>query len=289
MDAAVVVEGEAAAFWSEDEQRQAIARTNEAKSKKFVTPFFNKVLAKFDLVFVNSENYPWLPQSQSSVILGTRTYIKPDGFATHRGMFRQEGGHRSDGFRFGIPKKELLDCLILFESTLDISDRAFGPVVRYLQYFCPDASARAILFDTISFWMIKSYKGVITRVEKAKWANRGSKSLFQKFINDSMSPWISRLADACHQLDVDVVEGEAFLGRGARGRVFKVKRGEEIFALKIADEDAAAFLDEGARALTKAELTGLTIKPMGECIGLTDGAAVLLTPVGKPLTRHGKM
>jgi len=68
---------------------------------------------------------------------------------------------------------------------------------------------------------------------------------------------------------VDVVEGDAFLGRGARGRVVKVKRGDEIFALKVVDESSAAFLDEEARALTKAKLTGLTIQPMGECLGLT--------------------
>ncbi|DAZ99645.1 TPA: hypothetical protein N0F65_001882 [Lagenidium giganteum] len=54
-----------------------------------------------------------------------------------------------------------------------------------------------------------------------KPVNNGSKSLFQNFITDNVSPWVARLTLACSCLGVDVVEGDAFLGRGAHGRVFK--------------------------------------------------------------------
>jgi hypothetical protein len=100
----------------------------------------------------------------------------------------------------------------------------------------PDASACAILFDRVSFWLIKSYKGVVGTVQKAMWVKKGSKSLFRSFITDNMSPWVSRLTTACSVLQVDVVEGDAFLGRGAHGRVFKVKRQDgDVFALKIVE------------------------------------------------------
>lgn len=49
---------------------------------------------------------------------------------------------------------------------------------------------------------------------------------------DNTSPWVDRLNSICSSLGVDVVEGDAFLGRGAFGRVFKVTRQGQEFALK---------------------------------------------------------
>jgi hypothetical protein len=53
------------------------------------------------------------------------------------------------------------------------------------------------------------------------WVDQGSKALFQDFITENVSPWVARLTLMCSCLGVDVLEGEAFLGRGAYGRVFK--------------------------------------------------------------------
>jgi tRNA A-37 threonylcarbamoyl transferase component Bud32 len=280
------------AFWSEETQHQANAITDEAVFDAFITPFFNDVLASCGMVFVNSEKYQWLSQSP---LVSRRTDLKPDGFATHRGMFREKQEpddrvHRPNGFRFGVAEQELFDCLVLFESKLTISDAAFGQVVRYLQNLCPDASASAILFDRRSFWLIKSHKSVVVKVVTATWANNGSKPLFQNFITANKSPWITRLADACNSLNVDVVEGDAFLGRGAYGRVFKVMRDEEeVLALKIVEKGSTGRLYDEEEALKQAHHTGLTISLIGKTIELPNGAALLLSPVGKPLPRPTTM
>ncbi|KUF99730.1 hypothetical protein AM588_10010293 [Phytophthora nicotianae] len=118
------------------------------------------------------------------------------------------------------------------------------------------------------------------------WANKGSKSLFQNFITDNISPWVARLSLACQYLGVDVVEGDAFLGRGAHGRVFRViRRDGEVFALKIVEKCSVGRLYQEERALTIAQQTGLTASPVGKIIETRESAALLLSPVGKPLPR----
>jgi hypothetical protein len=272
------------AFWSQEMQDQANAIENKAEFDAFITPFFNNVLAERDMVFINSERYQWLCQSP---LVSKHTDLKPDGFATHRGMFRSkpepdDGVDRPNGFRFGIAEQDLLDCIILFESKLTITDAAFGQVVRYLQNL---VSASAILFDRRSFWLIKSHERVVTKVVKAMWVHKGSKPLFCNFIQDNKSPWITRLTDACNSLNVQVIEGDAFLGRGAFGRVFKVIRGEKILALKIVEMCSIGRLYDEVEALKGARDTHLTISHIGECIEIPNGAALLLSPVGTSLPR----
>jgi len=131
-------------------------------------------------------------------------------------MYRRTGASlNKNEFRFGIAQAELFDCLILFESSLAIANDALGQVVRYLQRIRPDAKASAILFDLKSFWLIESHNGVVTKVRMSLWINKGSKVWFRNFIISNKSPWITRLSDACRSMHVDVVEGDAFLGRGA--------------------------------------------------------------------------
>ncbi|KAG3008133.1 hypothetical protein PC120_g16429 [Phytophthora cactorum] len=109
-------------FWAEETQDLADAIENEAAFTAFITPLFDKILHRCGMVFVNSERYEWLSQSSA---------LKPDGFATHPGMFRtrpvpSDEVVRPNGFRFGEAEKELFDCLILFESKLTVTPAAFG-------------------------------------------------------------------------------------------------------------------------------------------------------------------
>ncbi|ETI53980.1 hypothetical protein F443_03161 [Phytophthora nicotianae P1569] len=240
------------------------------------------------MIFVNSEKYQWLSQS---TVVTKNTDLKPYGFATHRGMFRgkpvpNDGVKRPSEFRFGVAEEELFDCRILFESKLTITEAAFGQLARYLQNLLPEAPASAILFDRRSFWLIKSHKSVVVKAQIAKWTNNGSKSLFQNFITDNVSPWVSRMTLACLCLGVDVVVGEAFLGRGAHRRVFKViRRDGKVFALKIVEKCPVGRLYQEKKALTRAQHTGLTISLVGELIETPESAALLLSPVGEPLPR----
>ncbi len=78
IDAAIRDDEEA--FWSEQVQREVDAIKFEAEFHKHITPFFNNVLDRCGMVFVNSEQYRWLPQSP---FVTSNTVLQPDGFATH--------------------------------------------------------------------------------------------------------------------------------------------------------------------------------------------------------------
>ncbi|KAG1706015.1 hypothetical protein DVH05_002577 [Phytophthora capsici] len=302
LDISPVENGEA--FWSEEVQSQADAITKEADFDALIAPYLNDVLGRCGMVFINSTDQ-WL--SRFSKTEGT-IHLQPDGFATHPGMYHAKAGpkdglKRGNGFRFGVAEKELYDCLILFERELTMDMKAFGKVIRYLGNLSPSASACGILFDRRSFWLIKSYKGVIVKVEMSTWVTKGSKEAFQNFITRNTSPWVMRLTMACSSLGVDVVEPDAFLGRGASGCVFKVTRsGKDVLALKIVGEDMhIEDLTGEEMALSYAQYTGLTVRPVGkvfeievpmpystptgEQYGTVIGAALLSTPVGTPLPR----
>ncbi|KAI9983718.1 hypothetical protein PInf_007785 [Phytophthora infestans] len=159
--------------------------------------------------------------------------------------------------------------------------------MRYIQHVSPKGPGGAVLFNRKLFWLIESINGVVVRVTKATWVMEGSKALFRDFITQNLSPWVTRLTAACSTLNVEVVEGDAFLGRGAFGRVFKVKRvGQDgdVLALKIVEKISIRRLFQEYEALVRAQDTGLVIRPVGEATELSGGAAMLLSPVGKPIS-----
>ena len=96
-----------------------------------------------------------------------------------------------------------------------------------------------------------------------------------------------RLTLTCSRYKVDVDEGDAFLGLGAYGCVFKVtcKNINEQCALKIVGKDGIKSLNTKMAALNCAKHTGLTTVVVGNLIETFDYAALLLSPVGMPLPR----
>ncbi|KAF4143371.1 hypothetical protein GN958_ATG07437 [Phytophthora infestans] len=280
------------AFWSVEVQAQVDCIKREDSFDAFITPYFTNALDSHDVVFVHSELYNSLPQSGFG---NSNTAQIPDGFVTHRGMYHKEP-EPNDGvsragtsFRFGKAIKALFDCLVLFESNIteDLEGAPFGQVMQYIQHVFPKGSGNAVLFDRTAFWLIKSINGVVARVINATWVMGGSKALFRDFITENLSPWVTRLTAACSALNVEVVEGDAFLGRGAFGRVFKVKRvGQDgdVLALKIVEKISIGRLFLEYDALGRAKYTGWAIRPVGEATEISDGAAMLLSPVGKPIS-----
>ncbi|KAI9905143.1 hypothetical protein PsorP6_013533 [Peronosclerospora sorghi] len=220
------------AFSSDETQADANNCRTENDLIAFITPYFSEALNSHDIVFVTSEHNKWSPQLTCGNINLT---LKPGGFVTHRGMYHVEREPDNDvsqvvsAFRFGKAVKALYDCLVLFESKISIS--VYGAVVR-----------------------------IIT----AEWTMQGSKGLFRDFIMKNLSPWVERLTAACSALNVEVVEGDSFLGDGEFGRVFKVKRDGQIgdvLSLKIVNESSVDRLFREVSALKRAKSTGLVINP----------------------------
>ena len=124
---------------------------------------------------------------------------------------------------------------------------------------------------------------MILKIVRSKWIHKGSKSVFLDFILENKSPWISLLTDACIAMDAKVIEGNSYLGRGAFGRVFRVTKGAEVFALKIVEKRSIGCLEQEVYALQSADHTGLTVRCVERVKNIPNGAAILLSPVGKPL------
>jgi tRNA A-37 threonylcarbamoyl transferase component Bud32 len=96
---------------------------------------------------------------------------------------------------------------------------------------------------------------------------------------------VSHLTEACLHFNVKVVEGNAFLGRGAFGRVFKVIRpNKEVLALKIVESCHVRRLHQEHNAMTNAQRTDLTATVTENVMDTPECAAFLLKPVGKPLS-----
>jgi tRNA A-37 threonylcarbamoyl transferase component Bud32 len=273
-------------FWTMEDQAAANLITSEAKFDVFITKFFNKALKECGMVFVNSERYSWIPQLEDN-----RTQLKPDGFATLPGMYIRkpppnENVNRPKGeFLFGVAVKELFDSVIIFESKLKIQDSSFGQVVLYLCHLNKEGSSGAVLFDPQDFWLITCHKGIVNKVVQAKWIARGSASLFQDFMEQNQSPWMRRFTEASISFGVEALESNAFLGCGAHGRVFKVRRGEQTYALKLVEERSCGVLFDESRALTKATDKDLTVSVAEKATKISDGAALLLSPVGTHLSQ----
>ncbi|GMF34836.1 unnamed protein product [Phytophthora fragariaefolia] len=200
--------------------------------------------------------------------------LNPDGFVTHRGnstgMYHMEPKPNDDvsrvgpSFRFGKAVKALFDCLVLVESmiTKRLGGAPFGQVMRYTQHLFLKGSGSAALLNRTTLLLINSINGVVVRVISAKWVMEGSKALFRDFITKNLLPWVTCLTAACSALNIEVVEGDAFLGRGAFGRVFKVKRvGQDgdVLALKIVETISVGRLFHEEDALVRAQNTGLAI------------------------------
>ncbi|ETV83133.1 hypothetical protein H257_04856 [Aphanomyces astaci] len=129
---------EAPAFWSQADQANANGILVEMAFVAFITPFFDAVLANCDMVFVNSEQVAWMPQGPP--LPRSSTNLKPVRFATYRGMYHATAAPMDHvhycpsehAFRFGEPEKQLMGCVVLFESKLRITDSAFGQVVNLI-------------------------------------------------------------------------------------------------------------------------------------------------------------
>ena len=272
--------GDGDAFWPEDRQPSVDVKT-EHDFILHMTPLFDEILKKHNLVFVNSENNAWLSQS---LFAKKNTNLKPDGFATHCAMYDDKS--EGKGYRCGLAYPGLFDSLILFEAKLNIDHTALGKVIYYLQLLAPKIPASAVLFTPKLFWLIQSDKGAITKIQVVKWVNNGSRKIFENFIQENVSPWVKNLSLACTNFNVDVNDGKSYLGRGSFGRVFKVahQTTKEICALKIvARENVKGLLNE-ASVLIRAMDTNLTVTLVGQMINCDDYGAILLSPVGEPLS-----
>jgi tRNA A-37 threonylcarbamoyl transferase component Bud32 len=128
----------------------------------------------------------------------------------------------------------------------------------------------------------------ITSIDEIVWIDNGSERLFLEFIIEALNPWIRLLRSACDVFNVKLLDTDAFLGAGANGRVFKVRREDNtIVALKIITRDLGLQMVESQK-MRDAAGTGVVATVMEEYKFLDDGhgAGMLISPIGEPISRE---
>ena len=119
-----------------------------------------------------------------------------------------------------------------------------------------------------------------------KWTDLGSRKVFFDFVEGGLGEWVHLLSSACSSLGVQTVDHNSFLGAGSNGRVFKVtSENGALVALKISNK--VSRLASESTALNSAFNTGVVaavVKPFTR-ISDTDGAAMIISPVGETVLR----
>ncbi|ORY46805.1 hypothetical protein BCR33DRAFT_715236 [Rhizoclosmatium globosum] len=236
-----------------------------------------------DVNLVKSEHSNWLSnggdkstnfQSELTVCLKGLYCCRKELGGEGKTNMRDECDTNDTVFHYGVPPKKLSDMICILEGKVNFSETSdFGQVVCYLQHM--EEFSSAVLFDRKRCWLVRSReKKVIASVEEVSWNVGGSKEKFVTFVLNSLRPWSTLILDACKYYNVQLVESDAFLGAGAVGRVFKVYRtgtnGRRIyFALKVQAHD-----------------TNVVVSVAGDFKRFEgSGAALLISPVGKPICR----
>ena len=115
----------------------------------------------------------------------------------------------------------------------------------------------------------------------------GSRNLLKNFVRAS-SDWLRVIDSVCNELDVVVVEGDGFLGYGAFGRVFRVKRISEdgdVLALKIILGSAQElYIEEAYLRMAYESLPEHVMEPL-RFISVEKGAGLLLAHVGERIAK----
>ena len=268
------------------------------------------------IILSNTENYSWLsPQ-------GTGADLKPDMVALHdmRHQPRSESGDEAlkaarntygGKFIFGGADKcagwsDYVGFIVEFkEHLIRKKHEAVGDAMAYCD--CPGFKERRLLqllCGKDTFWLVHCLKGSIVKITKASsWSAPGTLKLLVDAVKDgrNFSPSLNALVWA---QDIFKVRGvkppsekkncpkSSWLGRGARGSVFRVREIEMVdggdaqdyeFALKVVTgEDAGEELESEFKRLRVAREAGCpVVEVVGQIQKSAIGGAYLMRPVGK--------
>jgi hypothetical protein len=202
----------------------------------------------------------------------------------------------------GPPPLSKMSCFgdyvgAVLEFKIEFGNEVVGQIQRYVE--SPGLDKRAILFvacDRRGFWLIYCANGSLIKIVKcASWTASGSLDLIRNALTDpNMTP--EPLKDLIWAQERFAVEGYplfggcCWLGMGANGRVFSVKKSGEMamngpLALKVVNgQTNVDNLKMEFEALRLAFAAGCpVVEVLGKVEELEDRAAYLMKPVGKPI------
>jgi hypothetical protein len=238
----------------------------ESELVAFLTPFLGPCFPS-SCVIVNSETCKWI-----DVESGLQTHnLKPDFEACHPAFYysavREDLVAREFVPRFGtIPHPCLYGSVFIGAAKIDTTPAALGELVVYLEWMCHHSKREALgMFVSLrECQLLRIERKVTTRFCRVPWDEAGSLDFVRDFFSSYDIPLASTIDACCAEMNVEVVEGSSFLGRGGSGVVFKVKSGRDFLALKVVfntDENPNAVyeLRREFEASKKSELRDLVI------------------------------
>ena len=320
-------------FLTEDESKAAHASIQPDKHERYLvaymTPIFQeKLMTVFPdhYVLVNSEEYPWLPQSANYDInyLASDQLIVPHYLVNFRTSYKN-APVIADGEYGTFPvihaRKSIVaicDAKKVLNST---GEGEFMKLLECLTYSDDRHSfivVRGFVYDWQSCMLMTAINGSISQITAVKWTTEGSYDLIRNYFKDYEKDWDDALTSACQGLNVSLPHfsstmvptggsSSCILGAGAFGRVFKVIRNvqgeneDEVprqFALKLAigDDDCRKLDSHYEVAMGLASVTSIQdfiIRPIvgslwkGVCgTHNLPVSALLMDSIGEPFQHH---
>ncbi|KAL3906165.1 MAG: hypothetical protein SGILL_009382 [Bacillariaceae sp.] len=274
-----------------DEAVELAGLTDEKKSVAFLLPKIEACIVESNLVVVDSQDFPWLPQFPGQE---TSDRLKPDGFVTHSSLYtpRSESARQvlegTRAPRNGTPANDRLLAteVYIVEGKRGLSLRGQLELVDYMNVTSDDSS-RGIVVGKDGFWLIKAQRWTIQQRIKAKWTDGGTTDLIATFFTPSK---LSLAVDkVCNGLGckIAVKPGRpSYLGSGGYGHAFRVHKNDEDKekALKVAigyrDLIAAEF--EILRSIDAASLPVVKVESIFKDHN-ESSTGYLMSQVGRPV------
>jgi len=247
-----VVQGDGNPVLSRQEAENVPVNCSESELIQWFTPHLNQLVELASkqvgspLVLVNSERHGWVEDPSP---LGASS--KPDMFVCHPAFWKSIKGpadkqDNSGNFRFGVCAHwDLRDCVnVIVEWKLNIGLGDFSALGEGLEYArrimhtgnntsvpLDDPMVRitrVILADREKFYLVLCQHGVASKCDWGMWSDPGSEDAIIKFIQNGAlhRRWVDAISSLCSEFKVTLVhdiDNPCFLGRGASGRVFRVR------------------------------------------------------------------
>jgi len=247
-------------FFSDVEQaeaRQVVANHNHERFLvAYLLPKLKQKLPELEalgLKLINSEEYPWVeqPDGADDTRLAPDFYAAPQHYIDFMGPYTNAPNSGNIEYGRFYPFKARRSVRFFGDAKTQLADRGIGDFVPYLQFatglessslsFEEFHSSRGLLCDAENFYIMEAANSAIVKICYGTWTQPGSLQHIRQLLGLELErhPWDIALEDALHDQGAQISiyssrePGRAMLGGGAMGRVFRVTREGQPFALKL--------------------------------------------------------
>jgi len=283
-------ESEVAVLTQQDQESFAKLKPEKALVAA-MTPFLERIFAP--RCVVNSEGSPWpslADKLKPDVFVGAHTGVYKSRVSETKSVDVQVLRGAQPLARFGPCYWDLRDSVFIGECKLKVKNDGVGELLNKLGHLDTtvhmNARMRGFIFDAEECWLIESIAMKGVTLKRVPWTAGGSEKEIRNFFSWNQG-WHA-ITDMCQRLNVEIVQGEPYLGMGARGRVFRVRRvdghPEDHHALKVVQaKDQQNVKKEHARLMHEAEIgrCPLLVRPTSLLHRIDGLLGYTMQPIGR--------